>query len=221
MSSEAVSHKLALSLRFLDHFSGAPVADELPVRLAAGLARPVQRPDQRGSRQDDGSYRFRNLAGGTTTLLWRDPFTRSQAGWTNWETETVIALPRPDPQVTVDVELWPTAAAVAPASATGVRGKLAGAAVDGLTVQIAHQGDPFDRFTRSDQTGEFLFLPPGALPANAAGLVPLTAEVRTAAGVLRPVTGGAFVPASAGPAFAGANFTVAPRSVPRIVFQLA
>ena len=100
-------------------------------------------------------------------MLWRDPFTRGHAGWTSWEDDPEIVLPRADPQAMIDVELWPTADAVAPAAATGVRGKLVGAAVDGLDVRIARQGEPFDRFTRSDQSGEFLFLPPGALPPNA------------------------------------------------------
>jgi hypothetical protein len=219
--TDVVAHRLSLSVRFLDHFSGAVVPDELPVRLADGVARPVPRPGGGGARQADGSYRFRNLPGGTARLLWREPFTRSQAGWTAWTDDPEIVLPRPDPTRPFDVELWPTAAAKAPSAATGVRGKLTGAAVDGLVVRIARQGQPFDRFTRSDAAGEFLFLTPGALTTNPAGLVPLTIEVRTTGGVPRPVVGGAFVPAVAGAAFAGANFTVAPRSVPRIVFQLA
>ena len=181
----------------------------------------MKRADGQGSRQGDGSYRFRNVAGGTTRLLWREPFTRSHAGWTSWDADPDIVLPRPDPQAMVEIELWPTAAAAAPVSATGVRGKLTGAAVDGLTVRIARQGQPFDRFTRSDQAGEFLFLPPGALQTDATGRVPLAIEVSTPAGAPRLVTGGEFLPANAGAAFAGANFTIAPRSVPRIVFQLA
>ena len=35
MSPDTISHQLSLSLRFIDHFSGEVVADELPVRLAA------------------------------------------------------------------------------------------------------------------------------------------------------------------------------------------
>ncbi len=34
MTGDAISHSLSFAVRFLDHFSGAPVADELPVRLA-------------------------------------------------------------------------------------------------------------------------------------------------------------------------------------------
>ena len=119
------------------------------------------------------------------------------------------------------MDLWPTAKAAAPASATGVRGKLVGAQADGLTVRIAHQASPFDRFTQSDATGEFLFLPPGALPTDANGRVPLKIEVRNPAGAPRLVGTGRFLPAAAGPAFAGQNFSVAPRTVPRVLFQLA
>ncbi|MBJ3764434.1 hypothetical protein ILP92_16990 [Maribius pontilimi] len=223
MAGDVIRHQLSFAIRFLDHFSGAPVPEELPVRLAGSFQRPAARRGSVSRRQVDGAYRFLSVPTGTAQVLWRDPFRRTQAGWARWDGEDPqVQLPRPDPTLPVEITLWPTAAATAPAGATGVRGKLLGSNADGLAVRIARTGTPFDRFTRTDSAGEFLFLPPGTLaPDGATGRVPLDIEVRDAAGVQRVVTGGAFLPAAAGPAFAGPSFTVAPRTVPRVLFQLA
>ncbi|MGH7606634.1 MAG: hypothetical protein ACREME_04775, partial [Gemmatimonadales bacterium] len=163
----------------------------------------------------DGAYRFLSAPHGVHRILWREPFRRTQDGWARWaEDDPQVTLPRPDPTVALEVELWPAADAAAPGTATGVRGKLVGADAGGLTVLIALPNQPFDRFTRTDASGEFLFLPPGMLPPTAAGRVPLTIEVRTPAGVVRPI-------APAGGAFAGQLFTIAPQTVPRVLFRLA
>lgn len=217
----SVSHRLSLLLRVVDHFTGSPPATVFPVRLSQDYVRPVRRADGAGRRQADGTYRFTNLSPGTSRLLWRDPFTRSHDGWTRWNDDPEVSLPVADPAGALTLEVWPTAAATAPAGATGVRGKLTGPGALGRIVRIALQGQPFDRFTRSDDFGDFLFLPPGALPPNAAGRVPLEIEVRDPDGTMRAVTGGSFLPVSAGAPFAGATFTILPRSVPRILFQLA
>ena len=219
---EALSHRLSFAVRFVDHFSGEPVADELPVRLADTLQRPATRSDGAGHRQPDGTYRFLNAPDGDVTVLWRQPFERTQAGWSRFAADPVIHLPLADAATPVAVDLWPSAGAQAPASATGVRGKLVGANAGGLTVRIARFGQPFDRFTLSDAAGEFLFLPPGRLtPDPATGRVPLSIEVRQPGGALRAVIGGAFLPPTAGAAFAAADFDIAPRTLPRIRFQLA
>lgn len=215
-----ILHELSLVVRFVDHFSGTLPEVEFPVRLADRLTRPVPRPGGGGARQADGTYRFRNLAGGSAQVRWRLPFARSHAGWTRWDDDLAVALPQADPSVPIEIAIWPEAAATAPMGATGVRGKLLGVAVSGLEISIG-QSAPFTRFTRSDAAGEFLFLPPGALTTDAGGRVPLMIQVRDRLGVPRAVTGGRFLPATAGAAFAGANFSVLPRSVPRTLFLLA
>jgi hypothetical protein len=220
--NDVITHRLSFAVRFTDHFSREAVQCELPVRLAGTLQRPVLRPGGNGRRQSDGAYRFVSAPGGATRILWREPFARAHAGWTRWQSDDPeVLLPLADPAALVDVELWPTANATAPASATGVRGKLVGPTTAGQTVRIAAQGQPFSRFTRSDATGDFLFLPPGRLPADASGRVPLSIEVRAPGGAVRVVVGGEFRPAAAGATFAGTNFHLAPRTVPRIVFELA
>lgn len=221
MTAESILHRLSLAVRLVDHFSEAAPEVEFPVRLGGSLARPVLRPGGGGARQSDGTYRFRDLAIGTSRVLWRLPFTRGHGGWTRWEDDPEVTLPRPDPATPMDIVVWPEASAPAPAGATGVRGKLIGANAQNLTVRIARQGQPFDRLTRSNETGEFLFLPPGGLTPSNIGLVPLTIAVSDAGGAPRVVTGGRFVPSSAGADFVGANFVIPPRSVPRVLFTLA
>lgn len=221
MSGERVAHQLSLAVRMVDHFSGQPVPDELPLRLADSLVRPVPRPGGAGRRQADGAYRFVNAPAGPARLLWRQPFTRSEGGWTRWGDDPLFVLPLADPGAYLDVELWPTANAAAAPSATGVRGKLVGANAAGQTVRIALQGTAFDRFTHSNDSGEFLFLPPGRLATDANGRVPLSIAVHAANGTPRVLTGSAMVPPSAGGPFAGADFTVLPRLITRAVFQLA
>lgn len=217
-----VHHTLTFAVRFFDHFSGQAVPQELPVRLATGRQKPVKRQDGTGHRQADGTYRFRDAPPGNQEILWREPFRRTQAGWTRWEAaDPSVTLPVADPTVAEEIELWPTADAAARAGATGIRGKLTGPDPDGLEVRIALQGQPFDRVTRSDQAGEFLFLPPGSLPLNAARRVPLTIETRLPGGAPRAVAGATFHPSTAGADFVGADFTVLPNIVSRVIFQLA
>ncbi|MCZ0962480.1 hypothetical protein [Paracoccus benzoatiresistens] len=217
-----VSHALSLAVRFVDHFSGRPVPQELPVRLSETLARPALRPDGSGARQTDGSYRFLGASPGTRRILWRHPFQRSQSGWIRWDpADPEVTLPLAVPAQVIDHDLWPTADAQVAPGTTGVRGKLRGAGGAGLEIRIALQGQPFDRMTRSGQAGEFLFLPPGALPLDAGGRVPLTIEARIPGGAVRPILSGSFLPASAGAPFAGQDFTILAQTVARVTFQLA
>jgi hypothetical protein len=216
-----VRHRLSLAIRFVDHFSGRPVDAELPVRLAGSFQRPARTSGGAGYRQDDGSYRFLSAAPGPATVLWRAPFARSHAGWTRWDSDPVIALPRADAMALVDVALWPTPDAVVPAGATGLRGKIEGPDAGGLTIRVAPLADPFDRFTRTDASGAFLFLPQGRLSATPTGTVPMKIDVLAPDGTPRAVLGGRFAPASAGPAFAGPAFTLTPATVLRILFQIA
>lgn len=217
-----ITHTLTLAVRFLDHFSGRPVPQELPVRLSGSYVRPARRPDGGGARQADGSYRFLGTDPGTRRILWRDPFQRSQSGWTRWDLpDPEVTLPLAAPAQMIEHELWPTAAAEVAPGATGLRGKLRGTGAGGLEIRIALQGQPFDRITRSDQAGEFLFLPPGALPLDASRRIPLTIEARIPGGLVRPILSGTFVPATAGAPFVGQNFTILPQTVARVTFQLA
>lgn len=221
MSVDTLTHRLSLAVRLVDHFSGEPVADEFPLRLAGSLQRPVMGPGGATRRQADGAYRFINVPEGTVRVLWREPFARTHGAWLRWpDGDPQFMLPLADPAAYADVPLWPAPHAAAPPGATGVRGKLTGPNAAGLTVRIAVQGEPFDRYTRSDDNGEFLFLPPGRLALDASGRVPLRIEVQAGGGVGRLVADGRFVPDSAGAAFAGPDFTVTPRIVSRIVFRL-
>ena len=217
-----VTHSLSLAIRFLDHFTRRAVVQELPVRLDHSFTRPVRRADGGGMRQADGCYRFLRLPLGTHRILWRDPFQRSAAGWTRWDQpDPIVTLPLADPTTAIEVELWPTPEATTAAGTTGLRGKLHGTGVAGLEIRIAPQGQSFDRMTRSDDAGEFLFLPPGALPLDVAGRVRLTMQVRAPGGAVRPIISGRFQPASAGPAFAGNAFSILPQTAARVLFQLA
>jgi hypothetical protein len=221
VSPDPIRHRLSLVVRPTNHFSGEPVVDELPVRLGTTFERPVRVPGERGRRQDDGAYRFVDLRSGAVRVLWREPFARGHGPWVRWDDDPVVTLPLTDPASFVDLELWPAPHAEVAVSVTGVRGKLVGPAAVGQVVRIALQAQPFDRFTRSDDHGDFLFLPPGPVPMNAAGRVPMTIAVRAPDGTPRIVTGGSFVPAAAGAPFAGADFTLLPRVVSRVIFQIA
>ena len=221
MASDSVRHRLSFVVRFNDHFTGAPVADELPVRLDGSFQRPAAAPGGRGRRQSDGTYRFIGAPGGLARILWREPFERNHANWTRWDPDPAATLPLPDPATPIEVDLWPTADAATPPAATGVRGKLTGANNDGRIVRIAPTGQPATRTTRSDDFGNFLFLPPGRLPLNAAGLIPLTIAVEDPGGAARIVNGGSFVPDLPGTSFLAADFTIAPGTVPRVLFRLA
>lgn len=221
MVGYSVRHRLSFVVRFNDHFTGAPVADELPVRLDGSFQRPAAAPGGRGRRQADGTYRFIGARGGQTRILWREPFERSHANWTRWDPDPAPTLPLADPAAPIDVDLWPTADAATSPGATGVRGKLTGANGGGQVVRIAPALQPFTRATRSDEFGNFLFLPPGRLPLNAAGLIPLTIAVEEPGGAARIVNGGSFVPDLPGTSFPATDFSITPGTVPRILFRLA
>ena len=45
------------------------------------------------------TYRFRNLDSGPARVLWREPFSRSHAGWTSWNADPDIVLPVAAPAV--------------------------------------------------------------------------------------------------------------------------
>lgn len=213
-----VSHSLSFSIRFVNHFTGAPVDDELNVRIDGLFQRPSKAPGGSGRRQNDGTYRFLSVPEGRHRIRWRDPFRRTQAGWASWDDDPEITLPLPDPETPVEASLWPSASAEAPASATGVRGKLVGPDISGLTVRIGQMG-VFDRYTRSDEAGEFLFLPPGGLSPDPMGVIAMAIDVQTPDGGPRVVNG--WRDGVGAPLTPGANFNLTPRRVSRILFEIA
>lgn len=217
-----IGHSLSLTVRFRDHFSGRPVPQELPVRLADSYLRPARRQDGNGQRQADGTYRFLGVPAGVQRVLWREPFQRSQAGWTRWDAgDPEVILPLADPAQVVEYELWPTQSAEVAPGSTGVRGKMQGTNAAGLEIMISLQGQPPDRVTRTDQAGEFLFLPPGALPVDPTGRVPLVIVARGPGGLPRTITSCSFQPTSAGASSAGPDFTILPQTVARVIFRMA
>jgi hypothetical protein len=222
MRLELLRHRLSMVVRFEDYFSGEAINEELPVRLQGSFQRPVPRRGSASRRQPDGTYRFINAPGGATRILWRRPFTTSHSGWTRFEdTDPSVALPLAQPSEPLRVSLWPTADAKAPAGATGVRGKLTGPDFARQKIAIALSGQPFGPETRSDETGNFLFLLAGRLTLDSNGRVPLVIRVRTAADAPRLMSGGTFVPDTAGAPFVADTFAIAPSGVPRILFRLA
>ena len=213
----SIQHRLCLTVRFRDHFSGRPVKKELPVRLTNGPVRPVLRSDRSGARHADGTYRFLQASPGRYGIRWRAPFHRNEAGWTSFEiADPEVMLPVADPASPLEIDLWPISTAPTAPDVAGVRGKLVGADVAGLTVRIALQTTAFDRFTRSDQSGEFLFLPPGALPPGPSG-VQLKAEVIQSDGTLRNIQRTVI----AGAVTVGNQFSIPPQTVSRVFFELA
>ena len=178
MTGDTIRHRLSFAVTFIDHFSREPVPAELPVRLAGSFHRPALEPGRRSRRQGDGTYRFTDAPPGAQQILWREPLNRTQAGWARWDdADLAIMLPLPNPATLASFELWPTADAALPKGTTGVRGKLVGADNGGMEVRIARTGQPFGRFTRSDDYGEFLFPLVGRLPLNAARRISLTIEL--------------------------------------------
>ena len=215
----AVSHSLSFSIRFVNHFTGAPVNDELNVRIDELFQRPAKAPGRAGRRQNDGTYRFLSVPHGQHRIRWRDPFRRTQAGWASWEDDPEVTLPLSNPETPVQADLWPAANAEAPASATGVRGKLVGPDISGLTVRIGPPPGIFDRYTRTDEAGEFLFLPPGGLSPDPMGVIAMAIEVRNPDGGLRVVNG--WRDGAGAPLNPGVEFKLTPRRVSRILFEIA
>lgn len=215
MTGVVVQHRLSFVVRFRDHFSGAPVATTLPVRLAGLAGGPLDGP--LGPRQLDGSYRFLDVAPGAHRLLWREPFERSAFGWVRWsDADPEITVPRADPLMPMEFDLWLDPSAALAAGATAVRGKLVGADADGLTVRCAHTGVANDRFAVTDAQGEFVFPLPGALPPQADGTLPLRLSATAPDGTPRQI-----IPQGGGPAQPEYTFTLRPRAVARVLIQLA
>lgn len=210
MRLDHFGHELAFVLRFDDHFTGEPVGDELSVRLGGTLTEPVQTPAG-GYRHGDGTYRFVDVDTGSHELLWAPPLERQTESWVSWQTPLSVTVPRAQPSQVIVRELWPTPAAPVAASVTAIRGKLIGANSGDRRVAIEPSAaPPAHRFTRTDSSGEFLFVVAGPAPISG-GRIALTAAVDGAT-----VSGGHV----AGAPFAGANFEVIPSRATRVTFAI-
>lgn len=155
---ETTPHHLLLAVRVEDHFSGAPWPSELTVDLDG--RDPIARAPGGKTRHPDGTYRF--LGGGTgprqVSVTGADVFT--------WTPTTAVTVPRTTALV---VEVWPSARAAVPTGTLAIRGKLVGGAVADREVRMEIGGPTpppppppalpvRNRRTRSDASGEFLFV---------------------------------------------------------------
>jgi len=218
MSADVWRHSLSFVVRFNNHFTGAPVATELPVRLEGSLVRPVAQRGGTERRHADGTYRYIDLRSGVHRVRWLPPFTRSYGGWISWEGLPEVTVPSAHPEDPIERDLWPAASAYVPPAMTAVRGKLSGTGVAGLEVRIDVPAGPWLHFTRSDDSGEFLYLLPHPIVPDAQGRLALRIEVERGA---RAVNGGEFRPAAAGSSFPASDFRVRPGVCSRIVFHVA
>lgn len=216
MISEGWQHLLSFAVRFNNHFTGEPIGDELPLRLDRTFLWPVATAGG-GYRHADGTYRFINVAGGQHRVRWLLPFEDDHKGWVSWEDDLVVSLPLTDPEDLMNRDLWPHASAVVPPGNTAVRGRLVGANIADLRVQIRHPAIASTRFTRTDENGNFLFLLPQPLATNNTGRLPLRLRVDNGA---RAVDGGEFIPQASGAAFVGSQFLVLPGKTSRVVIEI-
>jgi hypothetical protein len=69
---------------------------------------------------------------------------------------------------------------------TALRGSLQGAVFKDVKVEIAETGQPFDRYTRTDLLGNFLFLIPARLTPIAANDIHAAISVRLNGGAIAP-----------------------------------
>lgn len=165
---DRIQHRLALALRWDDHFLGQPVTEVLDVALdppAAAIPAPGS-----GDRHEDGTYRFADLAPGLYAIR-----CASRTGrWTSFEPPLTVTVP----SGLVVRELWPTPRATTPAGVLAIRAALVDTTglgrIAGRRVQLAPTGEPpGTRFTRSDRDGELLFLLARPLAPNDQGRVQL------------------------------------------------
>jgi hypothetical protein len=141
----------------------------------------------------------------------------------SWEQDPEVQVPLDDPVTLITRDLWPEASAAVDPGVTAVRGRLLGVNTFDLSVRISNPAFPSTRFTRSNASGDFLYLLTGPVETNTAGLLELNIEVADGA---RNVTGGEFVPDDSGTAFPAAagdppdHFSVLPGRCSRVLFHV-
>lgn len=212
-------HRLAVALRFDDHFLRAPVVTRLEVSLDGSSASPV--PAAGGSpRHADGTYRFLDLpAGRSYPLVVGIP----DGTLVSLVPLPTIVIPAVPPTTATAIDLWPTPQAAVTPGMTAIRGKLVGSGVADHKVEITAAGKPFTgRFTVADAAGEFLYLLPQALARDVTDpdLVRLAIRVTPPAGPVRVVTGGQNLDMNPPATFAGDQWKVVPSRASRVKFNV-
>jgi hypothetical protein len=210
-------HDLSVALRFDDHFFGQPVPETLSVTLSAPSGRwlwPLSSPTPGLLRQPDGTYRFADIADGNYPVTYTSP----SGDWVSWDPAFTLALPLPNPATLIVRQLWPAPQAAVPAGATAIRGKLVGANVVGLQVEIGPQGGPFDgHYNRTDSFGEFLY--PILIPAPAQSSGELRLTTRVAAGA-RAVASVDIIDGTTVTSTLGPDFVLVPGKASRVKFNI-
>lgn len=212
---ESVRHVLGVAIRIDDHFTGEAIRDELDVRIDGDVL-PTQVRGGTGRRHSDGTYRFLDLADRSHQLTVRSP----DARWVLLDPLPAIVTPVPQPTRALVIEAWPTPLQSTPPGMTSVRGKLVGppAAAIARRVELDVGGVDSGHRARSTSLGELLFLLPGRLALDAAGLVALA--LRVVGGTPVTVTGGEIVDGETITSFAGSAFKVAPGRETRVRFHV-
>jgi hypothetical protein len=213
---EVARHRLSVAVRVDDHFTGAPVREELGVALST--QEPAIAASSGSLRHPDGTYRFIDLGSGARDVTVTVP---DGAGFT-WSPTTAIVLPLADPRVPVVIELWPSPKATAPPGALAVRGRLdapiASPVAPGQEVhmEVVSGFPPRNKRTRIDADREFLFLVvgPTELTSKYRVQVKVTTPGRTIASI--DITDG-----DGTTAFTGNTFDVPPGGEIRAVIKLS
>lgn len=196
-------HRLTFALRFDDHFLRRPIEEDLDLFTTSPggrVLRPLPAPSPARYRHGDGTYRFVDLPDGNYPISFRSP----AGGVVSWDPPLSVAAPLADPRTAVARDLWPSAQAAVPSGMTALRGKLAGVGANGLKIEIAGAADAFDRFTRADATGEFLFPLPARVKPETDGRIKLKARVAGGAKTVASID----VLSGKVESFVGANFLI-------------
>jgi hypothetical protein len=159
---ESVRHELSLAVRIDDHFTGEPWPAPALVELDTGEP-AVATADGRSRRHADGTYRFVKVTPGVRTVT-----VTPGGGAFTWSASTTVDLATFDRSQALAIEVWPAPGGRAPSGTLAVRGRLAGPApLGGLEVRIEVVGAPArNRRSRSDASGEFLFIVAGAVETS-------------------------------------------------------
>jgi len=186
---DSFEHLLTFALRWDDHFLSTaltavplvrtPVTEELQVNALSTKNRlilPIQSSVPGFFRQDDGTYRFRDLKDGHYPIQ-----VVSLTGlWTSWDPPLVVNAPLAVKTTPIIRDLWPTPQAPVPSGMTAIRGQLRGTGVAHLKLQVVPKGTAITATTKynfSDSFGEVLYPFPIRVKPELDGRIKLTATV--------------------------------------------
>ncbi len=215
---DTFEHLLSFVVRFDDHFLGGPVTEELQLNTvspANAMILPVT-AQAGGFRQPDGTYRFRDLRPGSYPIQ----FASLTGSWTSWDPPLTVTAPLASPAKPVARDLWPTANAPVAPGMTAIRGKLLGANVGRLKVEVTPKGAAFSgRFNMSDAAGEFLIPFPVRVKPEKDGRIKLTIRVANGARTVGTITVLDGMPPPAPPVVAP-DFVIVPGRATRVKFSV-